>query len=414
VVLPIALSFWLFGVSLFTARLVMVAYLLLFVIASYYLLRRIVSRSTALWSVGLLATFSSLYADGKNVLGEVPGLLFLTLFLIFAHRIFDEGKITKINMLCAGLFFGLCLTTKPTFLVLGGAVVVALVYALWYEKRRISVSLMGWGIAGASIPVIVWFLTQFSVHDSPARVFAFYANPYRLEHLSSVMVHNALRFFKESTPLYLLGMFSIWSVALVVRLVKRNVITFVEVVAFCFSLLILAAYLRTPGWYRYFFPVQLIATLFFPAALQYLVGLFLKQRFVSFARISATLLLLLMIGTQTYLLFFNSFIQGYYHSNTTEALEKYFSQYDARTSFFVYDAPQVPLFLPQGAPYYQYIAVNAQGYWSLGAEELSVISKGIPDVVIVSANAASSTQHLLIGYTEKEQVANLIIFQKHF
>jgi 4-amino-4-deoxy-L-arabinose transferase-like glycosyltransferase len=68
-------------------------------------------------SLGLVATFAPLYGNGKNVLGEVPGLLFVLLFLLCVRYI-ESGKSTERLFLFAGLMLGLAVVTKPIFLLL--------------------------------------------------------------------------------------------------------------------------------------------------------------------------------------------------------------------------------------------------------------------------------------------------------
>lgn len=409
VVMPVALSFKLFGVSLLAARSVMVLYLLLFICASYYFITRIAGRTAGLFSIGLLATFSTLYGDGKNVLGEVPGLFYLLLFLIFAHKLFDEGYATKKNALLAGLFAGLCLATKPTFLVLGGAVVIALLYTYFYERKKVPFSLVVYASLAALVPMLVWALTQFGVRAPLSLVLAFYANPYGLQHIPSVMLHNALRFFHESTPLYLLGMIGVWAVAVLMRLWRRVSISFAEATAFLFVFFIILAYLRTPGWYRYFFPAQLIAPLFFPMSLGYIARQFSVAKMAVLLQRMAIVLLVLIIVLQLYLLLFGSWISQYYHADKTQVLEHYFKNWDPNTSIFVYDMPEIPLFLPPGVRYYQYLSLGGQDFGDLGVKELSLIAQKVPDVLLVSAGSSTAS---FAGYHEQDTVEGIAVLKR--
>jgi len=79
---PIALSFRLFGTGLLQARLVIVAFLLTLLCALYAGALRMFGKRAAVFSVALLATHASLYAYGKVVLDEIPGLCYLTLFFL--------------------------------------------------------------------------------------------------------------------------------------------------------------------------------------------------------------------------------------------------------------------------------------------------------------------------------------------
>ncbi len=407
VVAPVAASFKFFGISLASARAVMVLYIILFICAAYYFLRQITGRTEALFSIGLLATFSTLYGDGKNVLGEIPGLFYFTLFLIFAHKIFDEGKATKTNAVIAGLCAGLCLATKPTFLVVAGAIFFALLYTYFFQKKAVPLPIVGYGVMATLVPFLVWLITQFNGQDSFSAVFSFYANPYQLQHIPSVMYQNLLRFFTESTPLYLLGMLLVIAVSAVMRFRRRMGISFAELTAFFFIGLIVLAYLRTPGWYRYLFPAQVVAALFFPIALGYVAGLFPDLRLTALARRGAVLLLVGMISVQSYMLFFHSWIAQYYRADTTYTLQEYFKTWDSRTTVFVYDIPQLPLFLPLGAHYYQYISLG-RGAYGLGTNELAVIDAKIPDVLLVPSEKAN----VFPGYHETDRVKGVVVLTR--
>ncbi len=410
--IPVAASFALFGTTLASARGVMVVFIFSFLLSAYFLMKRFAGRSPTLWSLALLATFSSFYATGKNVLGEVPGLFFLFLFLLYAHAVFDEAKPTQKNILLAGLFFGLCIATKPTFLVLGGAVLIALVYVYFSRGwSALPIFLIPWGIGAALLPILFWLGTQFNLHDNFSRIFAFYANPYRLTSIPLVMVHNFLRFFTEATPLYLLGMLTVWGVAILIRIVKRERLSFIEVTAVSFVALILLAYLRTPGWYRYLFTAQIVAMLFFPVSLLYCAKNFPIQRLKNLALQCAPILLTLLIVMQIYVLFFTSWVSGYGASQRDILLKNYFRTWDPAMSVLVYDNPQVPLFLPPATPYYQYIAVNGHGYWGVGEDAVLGIQQKIPDAIVVSSDTIEGTT-TFTGYSEKDTVAGLSILTR--
>ena len=123
---PVALSFRLFGIGLLQARLVMVLYILAFCAAAYALIRSLFGQRSALWSLVALVGFAELYGNGKVVLGEVPGLFFLMLTLYFLHRL-EKSAYTDMRLyLLSGLAAGLCIVTKPIFILFLPA--AALVY----------------------------------------------------------------------------------------------------------------------------------------------------------------------------------------------------------------------------------------------------------------------------------------------
>ena len=58
----------------------MVVFLLMLVAASFWLIYEVFGYKEAVISTLLLVSFAPLYGNGKIVLGEIPGLLFLVLF----------------------------------------------------------------------------------------------------------------------------------------------------------------------------------------------------------------------------------------------------------------------------------------------------------------------------------------------
>lgn len=409
IIAPVAASFLMVGHSLFAARVVMVLFTLLLIGFAYFFVRRIAGPYAALSTAALLATFSSLYGDGKNVLGEVPGLVFLVLFLVYASKLIDEGSWFRSNALLAGLFLGLCIITKPTFLLLFGAAGIAFLYIAWRDRKFLPFRLLAWGALGVLVPFVAWLTTQFSPDDSLTRILSFYGNPYRLTDLSSVMFHNAMRFFTETTPLFLAGILGLWGISAVLRARSGIRIMYAELTAFLFCLFVLAAYLRTPGWYRYLFPAQIVATLYLPLALSRLALARVWNAPVERTRLFSGIVILLLVGIQTYVLFFDSWIHAYAHSTNTKQMEAYFGAQSATTTWLVYDAPEAVLFLPAGAEYYQYIAVNAAGYWAIGEEERALIGTRGVDRIVASEREDATT---FPGYTESARPGKLVIFER--
>src|SRR4051812_24526042 len=114
---PMALWMKVFGVSVGSARSLMALFILGLLAAAYFLSRRLFGPIGALVAVALLAVFPPLYANGKSMLGEVPGLLYLTLSLFFLDKALNGGTRRRLFISLAGLFIGLCAVTKPIFIL---------------------------------------------------------------------------------------------------------------------------------------------------------------------------------------------------------------------------------------------------------------------------------------------------------
>ncbi|MDP2665213.1 MAG: hypothetical protein Q8P23_00995, partial [bacterium] len=96
--LPLAGTFAVFGVSLEAARLVMLAFLLCLFIAFFLYARRAIGGVAAWLGFFLLVFFAPIYGNGRNALGEIPGLLFLLLALL---PLVQDGAITRSRALWA-------------------------------------------------------------------------------------------------------------------------------------------------------------------------------------------------------------------------------------------------------------------------------------------------------------------------
>ena len=273
VLLPAALSIKLFGFNLAAARLPMAIFLILFALAAYALAKRLYSKDAAIMSVALIASFAPFYGNGKAVLGEVPGLFYLLTGLLFLR-----GAAGRKRLFLAGLFFGLSAATKPFFLVALAAVVVGEI-VMHRKNAAVCLKKCGTILCGAAPPLLIWFISIFP-DFSFARIAAaasYYANSYGAGDFLALVAGNLMRFVSETTPLHFLFL------ALVVcsgiwRRRRKDGENFsaAEIILLVFVAITFAWYLKTPGWYRYFFPAHLILLVLFPGTL----GMLLKRRAV--------------------------------------------------------------------------------------------------------------------------------------
>jgi 4-amino-4-deoxy-L-arabinose transferase-like glycosyltransferase len=117
VLLPIAAMFKLFGIGMFQARLIMAIYLILAVIACFSLAKIMGGTKIALVAILLLISTRSLtFVElGRNVLGEVPGLFFLTAGLAIWFAKWDRSGWGR--LVVVGLLLGLSMVTKYQYLI---------------------------------------------------------------------------------------------------------------------------------------------------------------------------------------------------------------------------------------------------------------------------------------------------------
>lgn len=379
---PVALSYHLFGIGVLQGRGVMVCFIILFLFAAYALTRRLMGLVPAAYSAILLASFPMLYGNGKSVLGEVPGLFYLMLALMALLALERSGYKSIKWYALAGLSAGLCVATKPIFLLLLGAYFITYLF----KFKKIPLQLRGVLAGGAMLlaPLALWMFLQFGPDTSLHTLLSFYANPYSSQDIVHVIAANALRFFTESTPIYTLGLMLVWGAALFIRR-KNGSVSSAEIAAFSFAILVLASYLRLPGWYRYLFEALTVALLFLPSSL-FAIYSFALEKFphtslkkFSFLPYAA---LLVLAGAQSYQTAFHSYVSQYYASTATAQLSSAFAALPPG-AYFLYNVPQMAVLLPTQR-YYQYLVPNER--LSIGKEELSELHAGTADFAVTDSD----------------------------
>ena len=88
---PVSFVFKLFGEGVLQARLVMAFFIISLISIFFLLSKRLFGFRVAVFASILVASFPPLYGHGKSLLGEVPGLFFLLLFLFFMYKIVNSN-----------------------------------------------------------------------------------------------------------------------------------------------------------------------------------------------------------------------------------------------------------------------------------------------------------------------------------
>lgn len=408
---PIALSYKLFGTGVLQGRGMMALFIFLFVVSVFIFIRRLYGINTALWSLLLLVTFPPLYGTGKSVLGEVPGLFYSTLFLLLlAHIEREQFRSSPHVFFLAGISVGLAAIAKPIFLLLPIAVVIVgtLRWRLlsWPTRWIVPATL------GGIIPLILHLFLH--LHDAPLAVLThFYANPYGISNLHSMIFENVVRFFREPVPFYTLTLFIVWSSSCAWKIFRRIEISLAERIAFCFSALILLAYLRTAGWYRYFFITEILALVFLPSSLATLSSTTIPEWYVRL-RAWAPKATLVCVGilslVQLHSLLFNSWIANHNANSVTSTFTRAFTSISPTASVLFLDVPELVVLFPSHN-YYQFLA-PAPGF-TVGDTSLDLLTKKIPDVVIVHENKEATYAPFLTSYRATSNDNGYITLQKN-
>jgi len=411
VVLPESIIFHFFGSGLFQARMLMVLYIFGLVVAVYFFARELYGKKIALYSLLLVGSFAQVYGNGKNVLGEVPGLFFLVLFLFFLTRLERRDFKGWHLYVLAGLTAGLAVATKPIFLILLGAGGIA--YFIHIRKIKFEFRSLFLGVLSLLVPLGYWAWNQFGGYANVQAVLNDYANPYALSDVSAMMLTNAKLFFTSTTPIY----FALLLVALLVSFGIRRFregapLKIAETIILIFSILDVVVFLRTAGWYRYLFIGFVPLLILFPYALEniiYWVGSLLRTPSFS-GKLTPTILGLLILF-QFYQIGFSSFVSDYYTSTRSASLEQYFSMQDPAKSVFLYDIPEAVIFL-KSENYYQYLHVSDS--LIVGQDEVEKIYVGIPDSIVLGSRTWDAWK-LNLGfdrYSEKERFERYVVLER--
>lgn len=402
VIFPLMGVFKIFGVGLYQARTLMVFFILLFIIGAYYLLHE-QSRFTH-WlvpplSLLLLVSFAPLYGHGKNVLGEIPGLMFFVATLYFLSRI-EKGSERWGTALAAGLLAGLTMATKPIYIII---MLPALVVTVYFFRIRFSLRKRIWLFVGCLLPLICWYLIQFT---TTSQLSIFTGNPDTLS-VTNLLFSNLRRFVTEFQPMYFAGLMLVWWISVYVRYIRNRNLSAVECIALIFSTVNIFAYTITLGYYRYFFPGEIIALIFFVPSLWYVWDLVslrvpLLNRKVFFA------LIILFIGFQVYQTLFSSWISEYSKSNRAKELSEHVGLIPENKTVLFYNVPEAVVFLPHNN-YYQYIRLADSVI--RGQENLIRLAIGMPDFVLVDTKF--DLKKMPSMYKERARFDKYILFEKN-
>lgn len=259
ILLPVALMIKLGGANLPSARLAAVAYLWLFCLAAFILTKRRYGTPAALFTIAFIVSFAPFYGNGKVVLGEIPGLTFFLFGLIVR-----DGAVTARRLFWCGLLFGIAIAAKPFFLIILPAVFGGELYRIW--KKSPCRCRAVWIVLGIIPPLLLWMgtiITPFSL-DKLASVASYYSNSYASHDFVRLIAANVGKFVRERTAQHFALLFII-TAAWFARRIKRREISETEIIIGVFVVINVLWYLKTPGWFRYFFPAHLLLFLFFPA-----------------------------------------------------------------------------------------------------------------------------------------------------
>ncbi|MEK7138472.1 MAG: glycosyltransferase family 39 protein [Patescibacteria group bacterium] len=249
--LPLALIFKLSHVSLFSGRLRMLVWLLITIWSIFYVIRAFWGKLAGLCATALVASFAPFYGNGMQIMGEVPGFVFLIWGFYWLLK--------KQNLKITGLLFGLSAISKPSMYIL--LLPSFLIYLYFFEENRFQ-KLKNF-IIGCVGPIVLFFvliMPQIFSLKNWLEIINFYRNPYDSVSLFHNTISNIQTYWHHSTILYF-GILLIVIVSLILKNYGSTEEKFRKLYAFTliYSTFLVLYFLRSPGWFRYLFPLELFS-----------------------------------------------------------------------------------------------------------------------------------------------------------
>lgn len=401
VIYPVAASFSLFGITILNARLVMVLFMALLCALSYLLIRSLATEkkyALSLFSLFLLVTFAPLYGHGKNVLGEVPGLMFFVASLVLLYRAEKYPNLWLWAL--SGALAGLSMATKPIYLLI---IVPSAFLIFLIQRKHISPAAMGSYATGAAGILLAWFLAHVGSIEALKQIL-FAANAEDAA-LFTRLLKTCTQFVSELQPIYFLGLLGLWWASLLLRKWKNVEVSSVELFAAIFSAVNFFLYLASRGFYRYFFPAEVLSLIFLPLALYQAP---IQGRYREFFLKACTALIIALVLFQGYQTLFKSWIAEYKDSTRSAQLAQNLSTVPQGKSIFLYNVPEAVIFFPS-QNYYQYLRYGDTII--RGEEYLPMLFEGTPDFVLVDQKFPD-TDKILPLYTEVSRFDKYVLYEK--
>ena len=366
VTLPLALFFQLFGFGLTQARIYVLIWLVIFFAVFYFFAKHFWSNTHALSAILLIATFAPLYDNGRRVLGEIPGFVFLLAGLYFL--------IAKNKSLAAGIFFGLATVSKPSiYLLIFPAFLIAAIFINRELRKKILPILIGMSPA-----LIAWILFAFPnplSTETWGRILLFYQNPAASASLFGSFIKNASLFLSHTTLIYfsLISIFIGWVMRQNRQSVRADI--FLSFLLPYGTLLILY-FLKSPGWLKYLLPLQLFILMMLPGYIQLALAKINKKRY--YHAIIAALALIQL----TQLLFFSNITNA---TSEPEEIAKFLAEKPGMIG--ILNSPHVAALIPAERKFH-YLTQN--DLVIIGETPLDLPQEKLPKFLVIPSGFGST------------------------
>jgi hypothetical protein len=256
-ILPVALSYKLFGVNLVSGRLVAGAYLVITFLALFLVARRLWDSVTALLAVALAFLGTDVFYWGRSVMGDIPALGLFLCALYFLVRGLASRPLWPLML--GGVFLGLAFDAKEFYGLAFLPPLVMLARQSWGDKRRLLVRVLAFG-AGAALPLLAYLLLKAMILGSLTSAALHFLDQKKLLCHEFFTPLTIGRIYPESAifllrhPLFWLGLLgSIW-------LYKKGGASFGARLWIWNFVMWSAVYLTAVYWHRFALPALFLAT----------------------------------------------------------------------------------------------------------------------------------------------------------
>ncbi len=252
--LPLALIFKLSHVSMVSGRLMMLAWLLIALWSIFYVVRAFWGQPASLYATALVASFAPFYGNGMQIMGEIPGFVFLIWGLY--------QLIQKQNFKFTGLLFGLSAISKPSIYIL--LLPSFLIYIYFCEKNKLQ-KLKNFMLGCISPIALFFFLIVpdiFSLKNW-IEIINLYRNPFDSPSLFNNVISNIQTYWNHSTIIYF-GLLLFIITLFIFKNYRLTELKFRKLYVFTFIYIafLIIYFLRSPGWFRYLLPLELLTLIF--------------------------------------------------------------------------------------------------------------------------------------------------------
>ena len=400
VTVPLAWFFKAFGFGLAQARVYMLLWMNIFLACLFYFLKKTWDTRTALIILLLVASFPSFYANGRSVMGEIPGITFILLTLIWYFR--------EKSDLVAGVFLGLAVISKPSVYLF---FVPALILLFFFKKEDFFKKIIRLGL-GAFMPLLAWAVIYPEIFSSLSAwqdLGSHFVNPYAAEEFTVIgNIQNNLASFLYSPTLIYFSLFA--AVIMLAGFLNRDFYKENRAVFALFgfySLFQLFFFLKSLGYFRYLIAVQLfIFALLVPSVKVLTERLFFQKIYARFlfAAFFASVVLF-----QTAYLFTKADL---FYSNEIQETFVYIQKNFSESSVGVINLPPMASLVRADK---KFQTISTYGLRDLGPHPLSFEREKLPNIIVFDESGfLTEEQKIKLAelYGLKKIIGGITLYEK--